>query len=152
MFAWNFERRPKDAWKMSLGDVHIMIFYGLPSRERQFNALCDISKTVTFLKYSFSVPVSASVLNIIKKTHYFWIIFDPTHQMCCVKHLKVSRCLFLKFGETSFSKRTFSKRPRKTSVGCPSTTIQFWTSHTNAFSLRHFQFCFTKCRPEILKS
>ena len=144
MFAWNFERRKKDVWKMSLGDVHIMIFYGLPSRERQFNALCDISKTITFLKYSFSVPVSASVLNIIKKTHYFWIIFDPTHQMCCVKHLKVSRCLFLKFWRNVILKtyilKTSQKDVRRVSVHNNSIlNISYKCIFTSSFSVLFHQ-------------
>ena len=41
-------------WKMSLGDVHIMMFYGRP---KNFNLMGSIKFiTTTFLKNSFSIP------------------------------------------------------------------------------------------------
>ena len=55
-----------------------------------------------------------SILNTIQNT-LCCIICDPTHQMYCMKYLKVSCCLFLKFWRNVL--RTVSKRTEKTSVG-----------------------------------
>ena len=47
-------RRPKEVWKMSLADVRIMMFY---RRSDNLNVTYSIKFiTITFLKYSFSVP------------------------------------------------------------------------------------------------
>ena len=49
-----FERRPKDVWEMSLGDAHILMFYGSPE---DFNLTHSVKfYTITFLKDSFGVP------------------------------------------------------------------------------------------------
>ena len=39
---------------MFLGDVHIMVFYGRPENANLMHSI--IFNTITFLKYSFSVP------------------------------------------------------------------------------------------------
>ena len=49
-----FLRCPKDIWKMSLGDTHIMMFYEPPENVNLMHSIKFI--TITFLKYSFSVP------------------------------------------------------------------------------------------------
>ena len=80
------------------------------------------------------------------KAHYSCIIFNPTREMCCIKYLKVSRCLFLKFWRNI--QRTSSKRHEMMSKGDVFGTYaghQFWTSRTNAFKLHYFQFFFTRC-------
>ena len=113
-------------------DIHIMMFYERPESLSLTHSVK--LNTKTFLKYSFSVPpgrknnvwqlskrrskdvfiAPLSDVYIVmplggpQRPHYCCIIFDPTHQMCYVKYLKFSRCLFL---------WTFSKRPEKTFVG-----------------------------------
>ena len=75
------------------------------------------------------------------KAHYSCIIFNPTREMCCIKYLKVSRCLFLKFWRNI--QRTSSKRHEMMSKGDVFGTYaghQFWTSRTNAFKLHYFHF------------
>ena len=64
-------------------------------------------------------PCEVPRMSILRKVqkHYCCIIFNPTHQMCCVKYLKVSRFLFLKFSRKV--PRTSSKCPEKTSLGWP---------------------------------
>ena len=48
------KRRPKDGWKMSLGDVRIMLFYGCPEKVNLTHSSKFI--TVTLLNHSSSVP------------------------------------------------------------------------------------------------
>ena len=77
--------------------------------------------------------------------------------MCCVKYLKVSRCLFLKFWRTVF--RTSSKRPKKMSVGwrpwgVPRTLIlslSYKCIFTALFSILFHQMraYFTKCMHQM---
>ena len=47
------ERRPKNVWKLSLGDVHIMMFYGSSKNVNLTDSIKFI--TATFLKYHDSV-------------------------------------------------------------------------------------------------
>ena len=42
-----FERRPHDVWKMSLGDFHIVMFYGRPENVNLIHSIKFI--TITFL-------------------------------------------------------------------------------------------------------
>ena len=48
------ETPPKDGWKMFLGDVGIMMFYGCPKNDNLTHSTKFITKTL--LKYSFNVP------------------------------------------------------------------------------------------------
>ena len=78
-----FERRPKDVWKLYLGYVHIMMFYGSSKNVNLTDSIKFI--TATFLMYHDSVQEAktfgiilshprSSVLNIIQSTlllYYF---------------------------------------------------------------------------------
>ena len=48
-----FERRPKDMWNSSLGDVHNMMFYGRPENVNLTH--CTKFIILNFLKHSFGV-------------------------------------------------------------------------------------------------
>ena len=76
-----FERHSKDMWKISLDDTHIMMFCGCLKMINLMHSIKFV--TITFLKYSFSVPPGSknnwnfprtSILNIIHSAlllHYF---------------------------------------------------------------------------------
>ena len=55
---------------MSLGDVHIMMFYGRPENVNLVHSPKFI--TITFLKYSFSVPPRGKNNRIYPMSHNIW--------------------------------------------------------------------------------
>ena len=104
-----FEKRPKDVWKISLDDFHVMMLYG---RTKNVNLTRSVvSITITFLKYSLSVPPGS-------KNNWVYTIFRKKSQErlnCVLKWRVHSNVLWTSPGR------------------------QFQTSRTNAFSLHHFQ-------------
>ena len=64
------ERRPKNVWKMSSGGVHIMMFYGHPGNVNLTHSIKFI--TITFLKYSFSVPPGRKNNRVYPMSHKCW--------------------------------------------------------------------------------
>ena len=91
---------------------------------------------------------TAFTIYSIYKAYYCCIICDATHQMCCVKYLKVSFCLFLKFWRNVLSTSRKDAR-RVTSLG----SIQ--DVNLEHLVQMHFHCIiqdFTKCVLETIKS
>ena len=55
---------------MSLGDFHIMMFYRRPENINLMHSIKFI--TITFLKYSFSVPPVSKNNRVYPKYHNHW--------------------------------------------------------------------------------
>ena len=63
------ERRPKDGWKVSIGDVHIIMFFECPENANLTHSTKFI--TTTLLKYSFSVPPGIKNNRVYSMSHKF---------------------------------------------------------------------------------